>query len=176
MRKYPHLPVWQEKHILHLAELKNNNKKKRSKKCSTCNKVFEYWPSVRPDAKYCSRKCQNSSVKMRRLSSERGRRNKGRLSGKKNPNWKGGIYPLYETIRKMIEMKVWRDKVYRRDNYTCQICMDNKGGNLNAHHIIPFYKIIKNFKSIEEARNCKLLWNINNGITLCRECHKKVEV
>ena len=26
-------------------------------------------------------------------------------------------------------------EVYKRDNYTCQRCGDNKGGNLVAHHL-----------------------------------------
>lgn len=30
------------------------------------------------------------------------------------------------------------------------------------------------FNTLEEAYNCDVLWNINNGITLCVYCHKKV--
>jgi len=28
---------------------------------------------------------------------------------------------------------------------------------------------------LEQAVNCEELWNINNGITLCKECHKKTD-
>lgn len=55
----------------------------------------------------------------------------------------------------------FRKKVYERDNYTCQCCGDNKGGNLNAHHI-------ENYSDNEKKRT-----DINNGITLCDKCHKK---
>lgn len=53
---------------------------------------------------------------------------------------------------------------------------DNKGGNLNAHHWKEFAKIIEenNITTLEEAIDCEELWNINNGITLCKECHKEL--
>ena len=48
--------------------------------------------------------------------------------------------------------------------------------SLHAHHIKKFSKIIKEFniKILEDAINCKELWDINNGITLCKKCHEKV--
>lgn len=48
--------------------------------------------------------------------------------------------------------------------------------NLNAHHIDSFNKIIKkyNIKTIEQSIKCKKLWDVNNGISLCYECHKKI--
>lgn len=82
--------------------------------------------------------------------------------GDKNPNWKGGTYGT-ERHRDMgrIEYIQWRRYVYIRDNYTCSICGE-KGGKLNAHHI-------KNWKDFPELR-----YNINNGATLCKSCHKEI--
>ena len=55
-------------------------------------------------------------------------------SGEKHASWKGGISPERNRIMQLIEYKEWRKAIYERDNYICQKC-DQKGGNLNAHHI-----------------------------------------
>ena len=92
--------------------------------------------------------------------------------GKKHHNWKGGITKLHERIRKLPEYMKWRSDIYRRDKWICKTC--NKfGGVLNVHHILGFSKILKseNINNIEKTRNCKKLWDINNGITLCVDCH-----
>ena len=69
---------------------------------------------------------------------------------------------------------VLRNNVYERDNFTCQECK-KRGGYLNAHHIKQFSQILEdnNITTVEEAINCEELWNIDNGITLCKKCHKK---
>jgi hypothetical protein len=54
----------------------------------------------------------------------------------------------------------WRLAVYEKDNYTCQKCGDNKGGNLEAHHIESY------------ANNKGLRTTVLNGATLCVPCHK----
>lgn len=59
--------------------------------------------------------------------------------------------------RKTIEYKQWRDKVFKRDKYTCQHC--GKRGRLNAHHI-------KSYKDYPKLRT-----KLSNGITLCKQCH-----
>lgn len=62
--------------------------------------------------------------------------------------------------------KIWRIEVYKRDNYTCQICHERsrKGHSfkINAHHI-------KSWRDYPEER-----FNIDNGITLCQSYHKWV--
>ena len=82
------------------------------------------------------------------------------LRSKENsPRWQGGITDELDKLRKSKEYKEWRTRVLKRDNYTCQCCGDNKGGNLHAHHI-------RNFKDNEDLR-----FDVNNGITLCDKCH-----
>jgi len=58
------------------------------------------------------------------------------------------------------EYREWRVAVFERDNYTCQKC-NEKGGELNAHHICGF-------KDYPELR-----FEIKNGITFCKKCHGK---
>jgi hypothetical protein len=76
-----------------------------------------------------------------------------------------GTYPEQKAKRKTEEYKKWRVAVFERDNYTCQ----NEQCNhtcyiLNAHHIYPF-------KDCYE--DDEILYNIDNGITLCEECHRE---
>jgi len=75
-------------------------------------------------------------------------------------NWKGGISDENIRIRQSSKYKTWRDKVFKRDNFTCKDC-GVRGTYLQAHHIKPFSK----YK--------ELRFDIDNGITLCLECHKK---
>lgn len=79
----------------------------------------------------------------------------------KHWNWNGGVTPYHVKIRNNDEYKNWRKVVFGRDNYTCQKCKQ-VGGNMNAHHI-------KSFTDYPE-----LIFDINNGITLCESCHKKI--
>lgn len=99
----------------------------------------------------------------------------GKYRGAKSPTWKGGISSLYEGIRLLFEYRQWRSDVFTRDKFTCKHCGDNTGHNLNAHHIKHLKDIVDEYKikTLDQARSCQELWNINNGITLCQECHKQ---
>lgn len=98
------------------------------------------------------------------------------ISGNKNHNWKGGISTIYESIRKTDKYKKWRNSIFKRDNYECKICGCRQSGFINAHHIIHFSEILdnNNIKTLEDAYLCNLLWEINNGITVCIKCHIKI--
>lgn len=78
----------------------------------------------------------------------------GTASGPAHGNWKSNA----RGIRDLAVAKAIRLQTFKRDNYTCQIC-DKRGGNLNAHHIIPY--------AIDES----LALDIDNLITLCKSCH-----
>ena len=90
----------------------------------------------------------------------------------KHNQWKGGITPLYLQIRHHIKARQFSSDCFQRDNYTCQDC-GIRGGKLCCHHIKHFSWIIEeyNIKTLEQAIDCEELWNINNGITLCVDCH-----
>jgi hypothetical protein len=84
------------------------------------------------------------------------------FKGSGSLTWKGGITPVNYLIRHSLEYKLWREAVYKRDNYTCIWC-GQVGGKLNADHIKPF--------SLYPA----LRFAIDNGRTLCLSCHKKTD-
>ena len=81
--------------------------------------------------------------------------------GDKSNNWKGGISCANKIARMSIDFKLWREAVFKRDNWTCQKCF-TRGGVLHPHHIKPFaiYKEIR--------------FSVDNGLTLCKECHKEI--
>ncbi len=100
---------------------------------------------------------------------------KGLIAKERNPNWNGGVTGLRESIRDLPEYRWWRDSIFSRDSYTCKKC-GRVGGVLNAHHEVSFCDILMifNITSVEAARQCNLLWDINNGTTLCKKgCHTK---
>lgn len=88
------------------------------------------------------------------------------ITGEKHPQWKGGLTPYYRQIKNSLEWKNWRKTVFERDNYICQKC-GIKGGKLHPHHPFPVKRLIK---TIFE----KYIFDINNGITLCKNCHKLI--
>jgi len=94
--------------------------------------------------------------------------------GEKHWNWRGGISSLRKRIWSSFKYRQWRSDVFTRDDFTCQEC-GRRGCKLNAHHIMPFSLImeINDIKTYEQVMECEELWNINNGITLCEECHRK---
>lgn len=91
--------------------------------------------------------------------------NKGRNLKENSPLWKGG-YEYHKQLRSTDEYRKWRRSVFLRDNYTCQCCgrrifRDENGKFfMNAHHIKCF------------VDNPSVRFDIDNGVTLCRDCHK----
>jgi hypothetical protein len=76
---------------------------------------------------------------------------------------------------------MWRLSILKRDNFACKIChasvKDNKSLRLEVHHPKAFDDICNenNISTIEQALECKELWNVKNGVSVCYKCHKDVE-
>jgi len=132
-------------------------------------------PKMMP--KFCSRKCQmtNNKNKLGKPGSHTSfKKGDARIIGAANTNWRGGITPVAEAIRRLSHYKEWRKAVYERDGYTCVLC--GQGGRLNADHSpVMFHKILENYniKSVKDALACSILWDVSNGQTLCLPCHQK---
>lgn len=129
--------------------LKGENNPKYSKVtviCEWCEKEYKTYKSTSDKTRFCSNQC-------------RGNWQSEMMKGSNHPNWSGGIAEKRSLSSVSREYKKWRNDVFKRDNFTCQSCGDNKGGNLNAHHI-------KSYKNNPELRT-----TLSNGITLCETCH-----
>lgn len=98
---------------------------------------------------------------------------KPHMCGKNNSNWRGGTVKLSKLIRNSDKYAQWRSDIYTRDNWTCQTCGNRGGIRIEAHHIKEFYKLLyeNNIESVYQAEECEELWDINNGVTLCCDCH-----
>ncbi len=89
------------------------------------------------------------------------------MQGENNHQWKGGVTRWRQALNNSPEYKEWRQKVYRRDKWSCQKCgkrSHGKGGEIHAHHIIPV------------SENHDLIFDIENGITLCPDCHQIIHL
>ena len=129
----------------------NPNFTKIKYKCDGCGKeiLIEPYKAKTLKHNFCSYECYKNNIGKFYL-------------GKNNSNWN---FNLTEEERKdkrrYPEYYEWRSDVYKRDNYTCKCCGSNKSGTLIAHHL-------NSYNSDKEHRT-----DINNGITLCKECHAK---
>jgi hypothetical protein len=122
---------------------------------------------------YTTESIERSAAKHRGLKRTQDQNNrkseimKGKNAGSRSPNWKGGITPINHGIRHSREFKLWREAVFKRDNYTCVWCGIRNGVGvgktivLHPDHIKPF------------ALYPELRFAIDNGRTLCVDCHKK---
>ena len=132
--------------------------KKIKKTCQKCSNSFSVPPCYKYQ-KYCTIRCRDGSK-----------------IGEDNPNWKGGKTPLNHEIRTSKEYRLWREAVFERDGYSCTCC-NKVGGYREVHHKNPFSNILlrNNINSVKEAKICKELWKINNGITVCVDCHTDID-
>lgn len=109
-------------------------------------------------------------------------------TGKTGPNataWKGGKLSIVCRVKGILHTRLnWYARVYQRDGWKCTECSSTK--RIDAHHKKPIVELVseltvgKTFDSDES----KIEWlvsqreiadpNLENGVTLCRVCHKKV--
>lgn len=73
-------------------------------------------------------------------------------------------------IRRSKKYAAWKKKVLRRDNLKIK--------SPNVHHKKSFRKILleNKIESLDDAKKCQELWNVNNGITISRGEHRIVSL
>ena len=145
-----------------------NRDRKVELTCPICKKKFITSRSV--NKRTCSRVCSNK----KRSLDQQGRKV---TWGKKISKGKNkGLTKIHKLVRTSAKYKEWRTSVFKRDNYTCVKC-GVEGGYVEADHIIPFSVIIRHekVKTYDDYMKCNFLWDISNGQTLCRDCHKKTK-
>lgn len=152
-------------------ECYSKNKIRRvSKNCLKCEKTFSVHPYKKAKRLYCSKICSSPINRAKGNGSEKWKEAYKRMGirmrthPEKLYNWKGGTGSLNAKIRRSIEMRQWRELVFKRDDYRCFDCgaRSEKGTSviLNADHILRFSKFPR------------LRFDINNGRTLCKDCHR----
>ena len=138
--------------------------------CNICNKKFRVplWRFRKSKMLFCSTKCLGKWISLNK---------KGEKSPAWKGGWKGGLTQLDKLIRASAKYKMWRLGILRRDNFTCQKC-GQEGKNLEAHHKKSLCKLLDEVAKYlpllnlyEGAMIYTPLWDIDNGITLCKKCH-----
>jgi len=136
--------------------------------CKNCTKEFKVQPHRFSEGRgrYCSVACSHSNMYTDEVRKNMSLKRRGKpVPARQGANchfWRGGVTPKSKSDRTSLSLRIWRESVFTRDNWTCVLCK-TKGGILNADHI-------KTFSKFPELR-----FEINNGRTLCLECHKKTD-
>jgi hypothetical protein len=135
--------------------------------CDVCGAEFQIhnWEEKRGGGNFCSQKCYA-------LWQSRNMR------GENNPSWKGGITDIGSRVRGSLKYEDWKQNIFIRDDFTCQRCGQH-GGDLEAHHRKAFSKLMQEARDymplLDPYTACILytpMWDISNGQTLCKGCHK----
>ena len=118
--------------------------------CNNCGKKFKKnkYAYDRAKTHYCSQECYDEY----------------------RTNKKETYKELAHYLRTHESYDEWRAKVFKRDYYKCTKCGSKE--NLHAHHIIQLYDICEQYNmNADEILNSEEFHDINNGITLCQNCH-----
>ncbi len=162
------------RHKLSIANLGKTMSEKTKRKISKTSKGKIISEETKIKMSLASKGKPKSEETKRKISIAKKGKKLPKTSGKNHYKF-NELTPLNKQIRKCLEYNQWRSDIFTKDNFTCQKC-NKKGIYIHAHHKKRFSTIIKenNIKTLKEALDCKELWNIKNGITLCKKCHRKI--
>lgn len=79
-----------------------------------------------------------------------------------HPSWNPNLTDEDRELGRFVDgYREWCLDIKKKFNFTCVVCKDNKGGNLVSHHLESYHA------------NKELRMNLDNGVCLCEDCHKK---
>lgn len=157
-----------------------NSQKARIAVCPICNKEFRAVKEYKSRKSiYCSKECWNKRATIINKCKYCGKDIKTTKSenkvycnnecrdldyrnthkGKLSYFWQGGKTKESKLRKTNAQYKEWRNEVFKRDNYICQNC-GRHTRDLEAHHIKA------------QSKYPELIYDVDNGLTLCHECHK----
>lgn len=134
----------------------NRNKSNILVNCAECGISFMRQRSEvhRRKNSFCGFPCRNIGIAKRQ-------------SGDNSWLWRGGKTSEDKRLRNSYLVANWRKEVFKRDNYTCQICLKPSSklprSSLTADHIQPW------------SLFPELRFDLDNGRTLCLDCHRKTD-
>ena len=168
------------------CRINSQRKNKTLAKCDNCGKTI--WTSKDNNHSFCSEKCRIEYAKRETKIAtcnncgKSFEKNKYAYDRAKTHYCSQKCYDEYRTKRKETYKELshylrthnsydkWRNEVLKRDNYMCTKCGSKK--DLHAHHINRLYDICDKYNmKQEDVLNSKEFNDINNGITLCQDCH-----
>jgi len=156
--------------IAHLG-LKHSEETKR--KISEATKRFSRTPEQRLKMSIIAKKIRRSLTpeeKTKRYDMEW----RIKLSNKNMGPWPNDKDGIKYQIRRNFRYKLWKQEVLARDGFKCSLCHTTEG--LHIHHKIELDSIIIQYEQQLKSYDLEIpiLWDINNGITYCNECHNVI--
>src|SRR3990167_5017487 len=139
--------------------------------CKICSKEFRVTQDRIATAKFCSVPCKKVWLNLPEVRLERSVAEKKRIT-EKIGEFRSALTALDKVIRHSLHYQLWREEVFKRDDYSCVFC-GHRGDTLRADHIKQFALILiqNDVKTYDDARRCGELWDMNNVRTLCHSCH-----
>lgn len=130
----------------------------RHTKTNRCDSCYRKTLNGLPKCKICGGNLARYETPKRKTTEICQKCYRGEVTKRWNPSISPELRKHGRTINP--EYYEWRNEVFKRDGYACVLCGDNRGHNLNAHHL-------DGFSTAEELRV-----SLDNGVTLCESCHK----
>jgi len=160
--------------------------KRTTRECAYCGKKFTglYAEVQRGRAKYCCKECYNADNRIEKVcpickkpfivSKSLSNRTYCSIPCKGIGQRKGNK-TLLAAIRSTSRYYEWRKNVYESYKFMCAECgaRITQKKRPHAHHIILLADLLTKYeiKTLEQALLDERIWDVKNGVLLCKQCH-----